>query len=98
MLQLRITLRAAAQIEKANRWWLENRPAAPEAFIDDLHAAFHLLARQPGIGSQVVNARATGVRRLHLGRVHYFVFYRVKGEGLVVLAVWHSSRARNPAV
>ena len=98
MLQLQITLRAAAQIEKANRWWLENRLAAPEAFIDDLQAAFHLLARQPGIGSKVVNARAAGVRRLHLGRVHYFVLYRVKGEELVVLAVWHSSRAGKPAV
>jgi plasmid stabilization system protein ParE len=97
-LQLRITLRAAAQIEKANRWWCENRLSAPDALIDDLRAAFNLLLLQPGIGTKVANAKAEGVRRLHLGRVRYYVFYRVKGSELVILAVWHSSRGSAPAL
>ncbi|WP_184297324.1 type II toxin-antitoxin system RelE/ParE family toxin [Paucibacter oligotrophus] len=97
-LQLRITFRAAAQIERANRWWLANRLAAPDAFVDDLRVAFHLLLRQPGIGTKVANARIEGVRRLHLGRVRYYVFYRVKDGELVVLSVWHSSRGSAPAL
>ena len=97
-LRLRITLRAAAQIEKADRWWLENRPSAPEALRDDLKAAFALLVIQPGIGTKVVNTRAVGVRRLHLGRVRYYVFYRVAKEELVVLSVWHSSRGAAPTL
>jgi len=67
-LQLRITLHAAAQIEKANRWWSENRLSAPHALVDDLRAAFNLLVLQPGIGTKVANAKAEGVRRLRSSR------------------------------
>lgn len=91
-LHLRITLRAATQIEKADQWWTENRPSATNALRDDLEAAFNLLIRQPGIGTKVVNTKAAGVRRLHLGRIRYHVYYRVKDEVLVVLAFWHSNR------
>ena len=97
-LRLRITLRAAAQIEKADLWWLENRPSAPEALREDLRAAFALLVIQPGVGTKVTNTRAEGVRRLHLGRVRYYVFYRVVKGDLVVLSVWHSSRGAAPAL
>lgn len=97
-LRLRITVRAAAQIEKIDRWWLENRPSAPEALREDLKAAFALLLVQPGVGTKVANTRAEGVRRLHLGRVHYYVFYRVAKGELAVLSVWHSSRGSAPAL
>ncbi len=97
-LQLRITRRAAAQIEKADAWWLDNRPAAPEAFREDLKAAFALLIVQPGVGTKVLSARSDGVRRLHLGRVRYYLFYRVKDQQLVVLSVWHTSRAAAPVL
>jgi plasmid stabilization system protein ParE len=97
-LQLQIARRAAAQIEKADAWWLDNRPAAPEAFREDLKAAFALLALQPGVGSKVSSARLDGVRRLHLGRIRYYLFYRVKDQQLVVLSVWHTSRGAAPVL
>lgn len=96
--QLRITLRAAAQIEKADRWWSENRPSAPNALREDLEAAFSVLLRQPGIGAKVNNAKAASVRRLHLGRIRYHVYYRVKDGVLVVLSFWHSSRGGGPVL
>ena len=49
---LRIAQRAASEIERAERWWLENRPAAPGAFRAVLRGAFVLLLRQPGLGSR----------------------------------------------
>jgi plasmid stabilization system protein ParE len=91
-LRLRIAHRAASEIERAERWWRENRPAAPSAFRADLKGAFTLLLRQPGTGAKVGNTRLNGVRRLHLGRIHYFIYYRVRDDELVVLSVWHSSR------
>ena len=97
-LRLRIAHRAAAEIERAERWWFENRPAAPDAFRADLKGAFVLLLRQPGTGVKVANTRLSGVRRLHLGRIRYFVYYRVHNEELVVLSVWHSSRRREPSL
>jgi len=68
------------------------------AIREDLRSAFDLVLRQPGVGAAVSNTRLSGVRRLHLGRVRYFLFYRVKGDELVVLSVWHSSRGKGPSL
>ncbi|MBA3506730.1 MAG: type II toxin-antitoxin system RelE/ParE family toxin [Betaproteobacteria bacterium] len=98
-LRLRITARAAAEIERAaNTWWRENRLAAPNALREDLKAALNLLPQKPCVGVKVAGSRLSGTRRLHLGRIRYFVFYRVKGEDLIVLSVWHSSRGRGPSI
>ena len=43
------------------------------------------------------NARLTGVRRVHLARVHYHLYYRVTAEPAIeVLALWHTSRGASP--
>ncbi len=71
-LLLRIASRAASEIERAEKWWVENRPSAPLAVREDFKAAFALLLQQPGVGVKVGNTRLSGVRRLHLGRIRYF--------------------------
>jgi len=97
-LRLRITARAAREIERADAWWRENRQAVPAAVREDLKGAFQLLLQQPGVGVRVVSARLPGTRRLHLKRIRYFIYYRVRGEILYVLSVWHSSRGSAPVV
>ena len=42
-LRLRITARAADEIERADTWWGDNRLAVPGALREDLKAAFKLL-------------------------------------------------------
>lgn len=97
-LRLRITGRAADEIDRADLWWRDNRPAAADAIRQDLQRAFNLLAVQPGIGQRVANARLAGVRRIHLDRVHHHVYYRVQGDELVVLRFWPSQRLTPPRV
>ncbi len=97
-MRVRIARRAAFEIERAEHWWVENRLAATDAFRADLKGAFTLLARQPGVGVKVGNTRLSGVRRLHLGRIRYFVYYRVRNDELVVLSVWHSNRGKGPSL
>jgi plasmid stabilization system protein ParE len=97
-LRLRVTLRAAREIERAEAWWRQNRPAAPAAPREDLKTALDLLVQEPGIGVKVANARLLGARRLHLKRVRYFIYYRVSGDELIVLSVWHASRGNVPVV
>lgn len=97
-LGLRITGRAAAEIARADAWWRENRLAVPLAVREDLKGAFELLMRQPSVGVKVENTRLSGVRRLLLGRIRYFVYYRVKGGELVVLSLWHTSRGKGPVI
>jgi plasmid stabilization system protein ParE len=94
--QVVVTPRAIKQIERAARWWQENRPAAPGAVADDFEAAKNLLGREPEIGARSRSPRYPELRRLTLDRVRYYVFYDVRPAQVVVLAFWHTSRANQP--
>lgn len=95
-LRVKISARAAGQIRRAAAWWAENRPSAPGAIAHDLEESVALLAEQPGIGSRYTGARAGQVRRLYMGRVGYFLYYRATPKDLEVLAFWHARRGRQP--
>jgi toxin ParE1/3/4 len=95
-MKVKVTKRAQAQIDRAAQWWDENRPLAPEAFDDEIAGAFSLLSLEPGIGATVANTRAPGIRRLHLARIHYFLYYRVRDREVQVLRIWHTSRGSSP--
>lgn len=64
----------------------------------DVEAALALLVEEPGIGTKVETARSEVVRRLYLPRVGYFVYYRVRGTFLEVVAFWHSRRGVGPSL
>jgi len=97
-LPLQVTPRAAREIREASSWWDLNRPAAPDAFRDAIAKAFELITTHPNIGSIATNVRLPGVRRVHLSKVRYHLYYRVKGEPGVVeaLSLWHTSRYPDP--
>ena len=97
-LRLRITARAAAEIERVDEWWRNNRLSDAGAVREDLKSAFQLLLLQPGIGQKVGNARLAGTRRLHMDRIRYYLYYRTTSEEVVVLSLWHSNRGREPRV
>jgi len=90
--------RAAREIERIVQWWAANRPDAPGAVRKDLQATLDLLCVQPDIGAIVDQASAPGVRRFHIDRIRYWVYYRVKQNRLEVLSLWHSSRGRGPVL
>ena len=96
--RLRITARATAEIQRADAWWRNNRLSAPDAVREDLKSTFGLLLLQPGIGERVENAKLLGTRSLQIDRIGYDIYYRVYGEEVVVLALWHSQRAKQPRV
>ena len=95
-MRVRVAKRAQAHIERAALWWDQNRPLAPEALDEELAEAFSLLSAEPGIGAPALNVRAEGVRRVHLARVHYHLYFRVRGGQVEVLALWHTSRGTGP--
>ena len=49
MLPVKITPRAAEQIEEAANWWQANRPTVPYAFIDELEKALEFISRRPAL-------------------------------------------------
>ena len=97
---VRIVSSAARAIAEAADWWQNNRPKAPQAFVDELERALQLIAQQPEVGSRARNASLRDVRRVHLARVHYHLYYRVTSnpETIEVLALWHTSRGTDPSV
>ena len=95
-MRIRVTKRADGHIERAAIWWEQNRPLSPGALDEELAEAFALLTSQSAIGAPALNTKTRGVRRVHLARVHYYLYYRVRGEQIVVLALWHTSRGTAP--
>ena len=95
-LQIKVSQDAQAQIKEAAAWWAQNRPFAPGAVRQDLDRVLGLLSVNPGIGARARRAKLEGVRRATLSRVRYYVYYRVSGDALEVLAFWHTSRGRQP--
>jgi plasmid stabilization system protein ParE len=93
---VRVSKRAQAQIERAAEWWDEHRDLAPEAFDEDLAKALLLLSTEPLIGAPVLRTSAAGVRRLHLARIRYHLYYRIRGRTVEVIALWHTSRGAGP--
>jgi plasmid stabilization system protein ParE len=91
---------ARAQIRAAQDWWRVNRPKAPDAIREELERASLLLSVQPEMGARARNISLAGVRRLHLARVRYYVYYRVvtDPDRIEVLAFWHESRGSSPSL
>ena len=97
-LRIEVTDDARAQIAAAAAWWAENRPSAPGAILQDLDRILGLLSAQPAMGTRALRAKLSGVRRVTLNRVRYYVYYRVVGDALQVLAFWHTSRDEGPGL
>jgi plasmid stabilization system protein ParE len=97
-LQIEITELAKTQIGAAEDWWRLNRPKASNAIREELERASVLLSLQPDSGARARNVSLTGVRRLHLARVRYYLYYWVRTEPdrIEILAFWHESRGTVP--
>ena len=95
-LRIQITEKAQSEVAIAAAWWAENRPAAPDAIREELDRILVLLSVQPDMGTRARRATLSGVRRITLSRVRYYVYYRVAADALQVLAFWHTSRGLEP--
>jgi plasmid stabilization system protein ParE len=97
-LRVAFTERASAQVDETARWWRQNRSAAPDLFERELGALIAMLANTPEVGRPYDHPRVRGVRRMHLGRSRYHVYYlHDRGaERVVVIAVWSAARGKGP--
>jgi len=71
---------------------------APEAVRDELVKAVGLIASQPTCGSPIASRRFRGLRRVHLARIDYHVYYRLapRLRQVEILAFWHARRGSSP--
>ena len=89
-----VTKRARSQIERATTWCRENRPASPEALVEELSRVFDLLSVTPMLGPPA----SRGTRRVLLKRVDYFLYYRYRpnAKRVEIVALWHTRRMKQP--
>ena len=77
-----------------------NRTKAPDAFREEIQKGFDLIRNQPNAGTWARNVKLARVRRIHLSRIRYHLYYRFyPATGVVmVLALWHTSRGSGPGL
>jgi plasmid stabilization system protein ParE len=90
--------RAAEDAAAIDGWWKANRRAAPDLFLRELEQAVALIADSPTLGKAANDDDLPGVRRVLMRRTRYHVYYRVTGETLEVLAIWHGARGEGPTL
>ena len=91
---------AKGQIRAAEDWWRRNRPKAPDAIREEIERAASIISIQPGAGARALNVSLAGVRRVHLARVRYYLYYWLPTdpERIEILAFWHESRGSGPTL
>lgn len=94
--QVRTTPQADAQIREIDDWWRANRTASPDLFVNELAAAFEILASAPMIGRLYRKSPVANTRRLLLKESRYHLYYLASPNEVRVLSVWHAQRGKGP--
>ena len=96
--QLKIASLARRQIKDATSWWQDNRKGAPQLLEHEIESALRAIREHVHLGSKVPSSRFADLRRFPIGKSGYWLYYRPAAGGITVLALWHESRGRGPAV
>jgi toxin ParE1/3/4 len=87
--RLRVTRRAATQIERALDYIEAESPQGANRMRERIRTLFLLLAQHPHAGQAT---DLPGVRRLPVSPYPYLIFYRVTGDEVIVQRMRHTSR------
>jgi toxin ParE1/3/4 len=77
-----------AELDEAASWYESQRPGLGVEFVTEVQEVLDTIAAQPKRFPVAVGE----VREAAVSRFPYYVYYRVKSDRLVVIAVFHSSR------
>ena len=83
---------ARREFDAAGDWYERERSGLGETFLAEVDQALRKIAGNPDSFPEVLK----GVRKAVVRRFPYCLYFRVRGETIIVLAVFHS--ARNPTV
>lgn len=81
--------KAAIDIEEAYEFILLDNPQAAGNEVNKVLAAIELLSENPGMGKA---GRVAKTRELVVAGTPYIVIYRVKGNRLEILRIFHGAR------
>lgn len=86
------------QAQGIRAYWTENRPAAPDLFVEELGAALRKLEVVPRVGAPYESATLREMRRVLMPRTRYHIYYTLDDDSRIVRvhAIWHTSRGQGP--
>jgi plasmid stabilization system protein ParE len=95
-----LAAKARAHLAAIQRWWLANRPAAPDLFGAEFRAAARRVASAPLSAAVYRTMNGREIRRLLMPRSRYHVYFEVRDASreVFILAIWHAARGRSPAL
>ncbi|HEY4641365.1 MAG TPA: type II toxin-antitoxin system RelE/ParE family toxin [Thermoanaerobaculia bacterium] len=89
---IELTHLAERQLAAAGAWWRRNRDKAPDAFDEEMQSALLYLSENLASSTSYRHARRSDVRRYLIERIRYHIYFRVVGDTIQVLRIWHASR------
>ena len=91
---VRTTPQADLLILELDLWWREHRDRAPDLFEQELAVAFRTIGTAPLAGKRYPHPEVVGVRRVLLRTTRNHVYYVVREDHVLVVAVWGRPRTR----
>jgi hypothetical protein len=98
--KLDFTVRAHREARSHDRWWRENRPAAPQLFGEELRHAIDEIRTAPNFGG-VFKAKTSGreYRRVLMPVTRYHVYYSTPAaDHVLVHSIWSGVRGQGPVL
>jgi len=81
--------KALLNLDEEAAYIAQDNPRAAQQVVAGIVHAAQLLGLHPGLGRP---GRVTGTRELPVARTHYLIPYRVRGQRVEILRVFHTSR------
>ena len=96
--KLQVGRRARRQADRIEEWWVENRPAAPTLFTDELEEIFKTICERPHAGIGWPTPRRPALRRILMPKTRHHVYFRVDESKQIihVLSVWGAPKGQGP--
>ena len=88
-MRVRWLRKAVRNLDEEASYIAQDDPKAAQQVVQPIMDSIALLVEQPGIGRP---GRVPGTRELVVLKTRYVVPYRVRGEVIEVLRIFHSSR------
>ena len=81
--------KALLNLDEEATYIAQDNPQAAQQVVTRIVHAVELLRRQPGMGRP---GRVPGTRELPVANTRYLIPYRVRGQRIEILRVFHTSR------
>lgn len=88
-MRVRWLRKALRNLDEEATYIAEDDPSAARVVVERVLDAVAMLAQQPGMGRP---GRVPGTRELVVLKTRYIVPYRVRGDSIEILRVFHTSR------